>query len=205
MPNGIVGFFIDKGLFLMAALAWLFVLFFFIKKRMFPRVRIMWVLVSIMTGAYLAYALSLSALQYYTWNSNVESRYFLPPHTPISYFLGYVWLHFWYAGVVAILISFIAGGVFLFLNRAYDERFMERNEIPLIILGGLIAGWPSFVIYIAGALLLGVFGLIYARAAMGASRVNLAVPFLFAAGAALFFGNYIAPFIQLDKLIVVGS
>lgn len=189
-----------QGPWIAASLFWVYVFGYFVIHRSFPSSSVLWRLVFIFAGLLLIYGLTLSGLQYYMWSKAAPSKYLLPPYAPLSYFLNYAFYHFLYRISIAMFASFLTGGILWFMNQDYDRRFMEPYEIPLFILGGLIAGWPNFFVYLLGGLFFGViFGLIL-RFRYGAERVSLALPFFLAAGMALSVGSIIGPLLLLDRI-----
>lgn len=185
-----------------AGAVWLFAAsYFFINKKL-PRVKIIWLLVFGLIIFILFEGIFLSVSQYYVWKKGGPSQFFLPPHTSINYFLGYSFYHFFLNNIIAIIFSLFFGFLFWVLNKDYGEKFMNAGEIPLIILGGLIVGWPNFVLYIFLALLMGVFGWLYARLIKKEPIVNLILFFLISAGLVLIFGKSLWPLLMINKLIV---
>lgn len=93
---------------------------------------------------------------YYLWLASAPSRYLLPPHTPLSYFLGYGWQRFLKDDVFAFAV---AAGLFLaivLLNRFFEERFFYQEEPYLAVLGALAVGWPNWSLFLALVLVPGV-------------------------------------------------
>ncbi len=191
---------LTHGLWLVAGGTWLFVFGYFARHKMFPSARTLWKIVLGLTIFLVLYGVVLSGLQYNLWSKAVPSKFLLPPHTPITYFLGYVWYHFFYRSVIAIVASFILGGMLWFMNQDFENRFMEPYEIPLFVLGGLIAGWPYFLVYLLGGLLFALILGIILRVTRGTERVSLALPFFLAAGIALAIGDILAPLLFLDRI-----
>lgn len=191
---------LSHGSWLVADAMWLFVFGYFARYKMFPSAQALWRMVFGLTVFLVLYGVVLSGLQYQVWNKAAPSKYFLPPYTPISYFLTYAGYHFFYRHAITVVASFILGAMFWFANRDYDRRFMEPYEIPLLVLGGLMAGWPNFFIYLALGLLMSLGWGIAARFFFGASRVSLALPFFLAAGIVLAVGDVLAPLLFLDRI-----
>ncbi len=86
--------------------------------------------------------------QYYLWSHNVFSQGFLPPHTPISYFLGYVGYRF----VWPFVFSFIVALVFYFVIKIWNRRSQARlfyDDEPALLFYGIIAvGHPLWLFYL---------------------------------------------------------
>lgn len=93
--------------------------------------------------------------QYLTWRSGPPGIYFLPPHQPMSYFVGYVWQRF---GKESATTLFLAGAVFLLVkiaNLLTRDRLFYDEEPYFAAIAILAAGWPGSVVVLAGVLLLG--------------------------------------------------
>lgn len=182
--------------------SWLFTAsYFFINKKL-PKVKILWLMVFGLIIFALFEGVFSSISQYYVWKKGGPSQFFLPPHTSINYFLGYSFYHFFLNNIIAVIFSLFFGFLFWFLNKDYENRFMNDSEIPLMILGGLIVGWPNFILYIFLALFMGIFGWLYIRVIKKEPVVNLTLFFLISAGLVLFLSKSSWPFLMIDKLIV---
>lgn len=192
--------FLAKGPWIYVLIAWLWVGWYWFSRKQLPQARVLWKMLLILSLLFLLHALLLSALQYSLWAKSSPSKFFLPPYTPITYFLKYAFYHF-FARTVAVLIASLAvGGVFWFANRDYQERFMEPYEIPLFVLGGISVGWPNFFLYLGLGFILALFGWFYVRIRYGISRVRLLIPFLVAALIVFMWGNTLAPLLYLDRI-----
>ncbi len=103
-----------------------------------------------------------SVAQYWAWKTNPLSQFFLPPYQSISYFLGYVGVRFFGPWVLSFIASLMVSWLAKFLNRRFDERFFEKEEIELIALGTFLTGYPGFLFYLATILIAGVlFSIFY--------------------------------------------
>ena len=88
--------------------------------------------------------------QYVVWQSVEPSKFLLPPYQAIDYFVKYVGARFF----APYLISLIAAILFLFeakrLNKKYEERFFEPEELWLGALALFLVGWPGAFFYFIG-------------------------------------------------------
>lgn len=96
-------------------------------------------------------------LQYRAWLENPLMKFSLPPYRGWDYFFSYVG----YRAVAPWLTSLLAA-IFIarfaeYLNRKFDERFFEREEVWLMMLGIFWTGYPGFLFYIALILLVAAF------------------------------------------------
>ncbi len=110
--------------------------------------------------AALIYYLYLVYQQYFTWfSAGPPASYFLPPYQSWSYVFGY---HFTRFGLKYIIS--LAGGLFFLLsakalNKKYEERFFEKEELYLGALAIFLTGTPGEVFYFGG--LIGLYLLLH--------------------------------------------
>lgn len=119
----------------------------------------LWILGTIIIGGVLLYwVLAL----YSAWEGNGITKFFLPPYQPPGYFLLYArklfapWVLSWGTGIV------LAWGT-RWLNRYYEDRFLEEGESALLGLCFFLCGYPTFLWYgvamlAVGVCLTGVYG-----------------------------------------------
>lgn len=86
--------------------------------------------------------------QYLVWQADETAKYLLPPYQSVSYFLFYS-----YGRIIsALVISFAAALLFLFLtqylNRRFQERFFCPEEPYLGAIAILIVGHPLWLLYL---------------------------------------------------------
>jgi len=88
--------------------------------------------------------------QYVAWSSVELSKFLLPPYQNIDYFIKYIGARFF----TPYLISLAAAFLFLFsanrLNKKYEERFFEPEELWLGALALFLIGWPGALFYFIG-------------------------------------------------------
>lgn len=87
--------------------------------------------------------------QYQFWSQNEVSRYLLPPHQSINYFIFYALARFF----APYLISLAAAVLFLIsanlLNKKYQERFFYPEEYYLGAISLFLVGHPGWLFYLA--------------------------------------------------------
>ena len=86
--------------------------------------------------------------QYYIWENNDLSKFFLPPHRNFDYFVFYVRSRFFNPYLLSLFFGFLFLYAAKILNKKYSERFFEPVEPYL--LGGLIflLGHPLWFFYL---------------------------------------------------------
>ncbi|MEK7553147.1 MAG: hypothetical protein AAB504_00425 [Patescibacteria group bacterium] len=92
--------------------------------------------------------------QYVAWQSVEPSKFLLPPYQAIDYFVKYVGARFF----APYLISLIAAILFLFaakrLNKKYEERFFEPEELWFGALAIFLVGHPGWLFYFTSLILI---------------------------------------------------
>jgi len=92
--------------------------------------------------------------QYQIWSGNELSKYLLPPHQNINYFIFYITKRFF----APHLISLAAGLLFLFaakkLNQKYQERFFYAEEYHFGALAIFLVSHPGWIFYCVFVILL---------------------------------------------------
>ena len=107
-------------------------------------------------------------LLYSNWSEGSITQFLLPPHEPISYFLGrFLRFSFW-PWIAAAFGGAVIAWLSHKLNAKFDERFFEEEEIPLFALGAFLSGYPGILLYAVTILLLELFlTIIYSIAGWG--------------------------------------
>jgi len=99
--------------------------------------------------------------QYRLWQANALSKFFLPPYQGWGYFFSYVGQKIFAPWLISLLAAIFISRVAVFFNKKYRERFFESEEIPLMVLGIFLTGYPGFFIYLIliflGGILLSTF------------------------------------------------
>ena len=93
---------------------------------------------------------------YFSWKSDSLSKHLLPPDTSISYFLGYSFLHYFFALLITILFALLVFFTLKKFNQKFEETFFYDEEPYLASFGILTVGWPNCLIYLILILFLGV-------------------------------------------------
>ncbi|MEK9173245.1 MAG: hypothetical protein AAB594_01570 [Patescibacteria group bacterium] len=99
-----------------------------------------------------------SWLQYEVWKTSPVMKYALPPHQGLYYFFSYVGVRFLGPWVLAFLAALLVSRLAKKLNKRFEDRFFESEEIELMTLGIFLTGYPGFFIYLI--LILGVGSLV---------------------------------------------
>ena len=102
-----------------------------------------------------------SWLQYALWKTTSQSHGLLPPYSPISYYLGYAFFHFWLWRILGVLFAGLAWwGAYAFFVRRTQGLLMDRREAFLLAFGTALSGWPNLLVYLVTFLLLYVLFLL---------------------------------------------
>lgn len=137
--------------------------------------------------------------QYSVWHDDPVSKNFLPPTTPITYFLQYSFTHFWFGRLISIALSLL---FYLFLRVLAKRRpwlFVE-GETELGLVCALIASWPGFVVFLPLIFITAVPWTIFRQLALKQERTTLGPAFLLAAGVVLLAGGWLIARLGLGVL-----
>ena len=103
----------------------------------------------IASGVFVFAALSyLTYRQYLAWEENPLMKYSLPPYRGWDYFFSYVGYRLFAPWLISLLAAIVLARFAEYLNHRFDERFFEREETWLMMLGIFLAGYPGFLFYI---------------------------------------------------------
>ena len=96
--------------------------------------------------------------QFLLWQSNAPTSYLIPPYQNISYFLNYAFYTFFAKPVIALLLAIIFLILTMILNKKFQERFFEKEELYFGALGIFLIGYPGLIFYLIIVLLTGLVG-----------------------------------------------
>lgn len=144
--------------------------------------------------AYIALALIASMLQYWLWTQATFTQFFLPPHQPISYYLGYIAMHFWLKPVLGIGLALL-WYVFLYVVKHHKDRYFEGGETELAAIAFMLVSWP-LVIVLFPIFAVSVLAVSIGRFIIAQERyTTFGIPILVATAVTLLLGNQIMLFI----------
>jgi len=109
----------------------------------------------LLSGAILIMALVLgytTYLQFVTWQENEISRFLLPPHNPINYFIFYTFTRIWLQYLISLIVGLVVLTIAQYFNRKHPERFFYKDEPYLLALGLFLPGHPGWILYLVLAL-----------------------------------------------------
>jgi hypothetical protein len=148
---------------------------------------------------FIAVALLQTYAQYSVWHNDPVSKSFLPPTTPITYFLQYSFTHFWFSRLISIAFSLL---FYLFLRLLAKRRpwlFLD-GETELGFVCALIAGWPGFVVFLPLVFIAALPWTIFRQYVLKQERTTLGPAFLLAAGVVLLAGGWLIARLGLGVL-----
>jgi len=85
-----------------------------------------------------------SWVQYGIWAASKYTGVFLEP----NYFFWYAGLKFFAPPLIALIAAIFIGYIARYVNRRFDERFFEPEEISFLRLGIFLTGYPGFFLYL---------------------------------------------------------
>lgn len=145
------------------------------------------------------YAGVLTKMQYALWLDNDFTRYLLPPHQPIRYFIGYAWTHFWLGAVISVGMPLIVFLFFVILRKIKKEA-LGGEEAGIIFLTSLVAGWPNIIIFLPLAFIFALLTAVFRKIFLKDDHISVSLPFLLAALIIILFGDYLFSHIGLPEL-----
>lgn len=158
-------------------------------------------LIYLLVGLTLFFNTFLSVLQYFVWRSSDFSRFFLPPFTKISYFLTYIFIHFWFASLLAGVVALVFY-LLLKLIKKYRNEVISQEELSLILLSGLLVGWPKFIILVPLFFLLTLIFSIVNLLVFKKKTNSLLYPLIFSLIIVFLLGTYLIKYFSLSALLM---
>ncbi len=131
----------------------------------------------ILRASFLIYLLAISLsigislfqafLTYFLWEKSSFSHLLLPPFTPISYFLSYVFFHFFRPGLFNISLSLFFLALLKFFNKIFKGRLFFEEEIYFASFAILASPFPTnfllIILAFFGGILISLTKKIYKR------------------------------------------
>lgn len=177
------------------------VLYMLIKRNSVSAFIALWGL-RLSTGIVLTVALASSGAQYFIWKRDPFSQFLLPPHTSITYFLGYVETHFLRTALYALGSAVVVGLILMALKWYSKGRMVDLLDVRLGALGALMVGWPNVLMYVFVILLGASFWTIAGRLFSKGQPVYTPLTWFFPTVALLLLvgGDYAQPLVGLSSL-----
>lgn len=92
---------------------------------------------------------------YYIWlYSPAPIKYFLPPYTPISYYIFTIGRRFWIPYLIAVIISLIFLLLIHSIKKNRREKIFEKEEPYIITACIVLTGHPTWLAYILASLII---------------------------------------------------
>jgi len=152
-------------------------------------------------GLTVLFNLLLSGLQYLTWHAAPFSRFFLPPFTPLNYFLRYSLLHFWLASILVFLCALAFYLIFKLIRRRNREA-ISGEELHLILLSGLLVGWPNFIIFVPSFFLLALIFSVLNLLVFKNKKNSLLYPLILSLILTFLVGHFLINWLSLSAFII---
>ncbi len=103
----------------------------------------------------------LSYSQYKIWKYGLFTeftKFFLPPHQSISYFIGYALFHFFATHLVSLVLAILFLKAVKYYNKKFEEKFFYPEEYHLGALAIFLSGFPGIFLYIISIFLASALG-----------------------------------------------
>ncbi len=141
--------------------------------------------------------------QFLIWKSHEISRFLLPPHAPINYFIFYTFTRIWLAYVISLIVGILGYLVIGYFNRKYQEKFFWPEEIYFIALGLFLTGHPGWILYTVFSLAVYLaLGIGYWILKKETQRVSFYYLWLPLAAATIFLNFWLLQFEWYTQLII---
>jgi len=140
---------------------------------------------------------------YYLWSHNNISKFLLPPHRSVGYFISYVSYRFILPFAFSLLAALLVFLAVKFINRSFQERLFYSDEPGFIFYGIIVVGHPLWIFYLfailAAAAIFYLVGLIFKKLKFG-ELFSLRYLWLAIAFLVLFFNQLILRLPLLNSL-----
>lgn len=92
--------------------------------------------------------LYLTRQQFLLWSAHEISRFLLPPHRSLNYFIFYSFTRIWLPYLVSGVIGSAVFWIVVYLNKKYGGRFFQPEEPYFLFLVLFLAGHPGWLLYV---------------------------------------------------------
>jgi len=98
-----------------------------------------------------------SVMQYQIWQQHELMKLTLESEGGLSYFFSFVFFNHFAHYLLALGFAGILVLVMFFANKRVGERLFEREEIWIAFLASFLVGFPGFLFFLAGILIVYLF------------------------------------------------
>lgn len=93
-------------------------------------------------------SLFFSVLNYFAWKENSFTVYLLPPYSPLSYFLGYSYTHY-FSSLILLITAVSIFILFLLLFQKKSGRvIIDEEDVSAFFVCSLLVQWPLIIVLI---------------------------------------------------------
>ena len=152
---------------------------------------------------FFGYSAYLTYFLYQLWSHNDFSKYYLPPHQSIAYFIQYSFFHFWSHFLAALIFSLLILFLAKYFNNKHDNRYFWPEEPYFLAMAILIVGYPGWLIYF-GMILVAplLFSIFYFLLSKKIERISYYYFWLSLAVGAILINKWLSQFAFWGKLII---
>jgi hypothetical protein len=143
----------------------------------------------------------LTLVQYFVWESNSFSRFFLPPYQPWSYFLSYSFFHFFLADIISLCLALFFYAIFKVFKK-YKPQFISESELDLLFLGSLLIASPKILFFIALLLFLSILSSLFNLLVFKKSEINWPLLIILSLLLSFFWSGYFLSLVGLGGLFI---
>jgi len=98
-----------------------------------------------------------SVMQYQAWQTNELMKLVLEGEGGLSYFFSFIFFNHFASYLFSLGFAGILALLMFFANKRVEERLFEREEIWIVFLAGFLVGFPGFLFFLAGILVVYLF------------------------------------------------
>lgn len=154
-------------------------------------------------------AVSLTILQYILWQAGPLGVYFLPPYQPITYFLGYSFIHFFASLFLTIVATASVVVIFVFFQKLRGMKdgreLWVRGEEYIFLAGAFLLRWPLMIPYLFLGILVSIGYLVAVNCFLRRGNmffINIMPFFAILVLPLLLFKNFVINFFLLKSLLM---
>ena len=151
------------------------------------------------------FLLVLSLVQFLEWQQDDFSKYLLPPHQSINYFIFYCFSRFFLSYIISAAGAFSFLYAAKFLNKKYEEKFFYPEELYFGALGIFLSSFPGFIFYVVFLIAVYLITHLYSSLFTGRSSERLSLYYLWLPIVlfAIIINNYIVQHLPIWQMLKV--
>jgi len=127
--------------------SFILLLYVLIKKEI-PQIKFLKKIIVLQIIAFVVSGVGLSIMQYLKWSSGDISKFLLPPHESISYFISYIYTHFFNYFLFTLGFAILVFYTIKLLNKKFNNKFFYEQEKYLCVIGFFANPFPLLIVFL---------------------------------------------------------